>query len=84
MTVEGHVRCLQSLGKSPDALETLLVPIILGKLPEETKKNMARAHESSQWTMEQLQASLLKEIQIFETGQPTSSLETQEGPKPTA
>jgi len=82
--VEGHVRCLQSLGKSPDALEILLVPIMLGKPPEETKKNMARAHESSQWTMEQLQASLVKEIQIFETGQPTSSLETLEGPKPTA
>ena len=83
-TVEGHIRCLQSLGKSPDALETLLVPIMLGKLPEETKKNMARAHESSQWTVQQLQMSLLKEIQIFETGQQASSLGSQERPLPTA
>ena len=60
-TIEGHIRCLQSLGKSPDALETLLVPIMLGKLPEETKKNMARTHESSQWTVQQLQTSLLRE-----------------------
>ena len=49
-TVEGHICCLQLLGKSPDALETLLVPIMLGELPEETKKNMVRAHESNQQT----------------------------------
>ena len=83
-TVEGHIHCLQSLGKSPDTLETLLVPIMLGKLPEETKKNMARAHESSQWTVQQFQVFLLKDIHIFETGQQTSSLVSQERPLPTA
>jgi len=59
------------LGKSPESLETLLVPIMLGKLPEETKKNMARTQDSSEWTVEQLQAALLKEIRIFEAGQQT-------------
>ena len=53
-TIEGHIRCLESLGKSSDSLETLLVPIMLGKLPEETKKNMSRAHDSSEWTVDQL------------------------------
>ena len=37
-TVESHARCLQSLGKSPKQLETLLVPMTLTKLPEEAKK----------------------------------------------
>ena len=47
-TVESHICCLQSLGKSPEALETLLAPMILVKLPEETKKNMARDHPSNE------------------------------------
>ena len=66
--VEGHIRCLQSLGQSPEELGTLLVPIILGKLQAETKRNIARMHENSQWTIKQLQVSLLREVQIFETG----------------
>ena len=77
-TIKGHIRCLQSLGKSPDSLETLLVPIILGKLPEETKKNMARARDSSEWKVEQLQTALLREICIFEACQQTSNSGIQE------
>jgi len=77
-TVKGHVRCLESLGKSPDSLETLLVPIMLGKLPEETKKNMARAHDSSEWTIKQLQDAIMKEVRIFEAGHQTSHSPTQD------
>ena len=80
--VEGHIRYFQSLGRSVDALKTLLVPIILRNLPAETK-DMARIHDSSQWTMWQLQASLLREAQIFDTGQQTSSLGSQEYLLPT-
>ena len=76
--VEGHVRCLDSLGKSPDSLETLLVRIMLGKLPEETKKNMARAHDSSEWSVEQLQKAIIREIRIFEAGHQTSHSTTQD------
>ena len=82
-TIEGHIRCLESLGKSPDSLETLLVPIMLGKLPEETKKNMARAHDSSEWTVDELQKAIIKEIQIFEAGYQTSHSTSQDRP-PTA
>lgn len=80
--VEGHIRYFQSLGRSVDALKTLLVPIMLRKLPAETK-DMARIHDSSQWTMWQLQASLLREAQIFDTGQQTPSLGSQEYLLPT-
>jgi len=82
-TITSHVRCLQSLGKSPKSLETLLVPMILAKLPEETKKNMARDHPSSTWTIEELQAAILKELKIFEVGQQTSTLINQQS-TPTA
>ena len=46
---------------------------MLGKLPEKMKKNMARAWDSSEWTVEQLQTALLREICIFEAGQQTSN-----------
>ena len=47
-TMETHVRCLESLGKSPESLDTLLAPMILTKLPEETRRNMARGHTSAE------------------------------------
>ena len=56
------------------SLERLLVPMILTKLLEETKKNMARDHPSTTWTIEELQAAILKELRIFEVGQQTSTL----------
>ena len=76
-TVASHVCCLQSLGKSPKSLETLLAPMILTKLPEETKKNMARDHTTTTWTIEELQAAIMKELRIFEVGQQTSTLTNQ-------
>ena len=41
-TIENHMRGLSSLGKSPDTYGSLLTPIILTKLPNEIKKNLAR------------------------------------------
>jgi len=82
-TIETHVRCLQSLGKSPESLDTLLAPMILSKLHEDTKRNMARGHTSAEWTVLELQAAIRNEIRIFETGQLTSTLSSQQG-NPTA
>ena len=73
-TVESHICFLRSLGKTLVEFEMLLIPIMLGKLSVETKKNIARVHECSQWTMQQLQVSLLREIRIFETSQHTGIL----------
>ena len=83
-TVESHVRCLHSLGKSPESLETLLVPMILTKLPEDTKKHMARDHPNSEWTVEELQTAILKEIKVFEIGQQTTTSPSQQQAVPTA
>ena len=44
------------------------VPSLLRKLPVDTIRTLTKEHESSEWTIEELQeASLLKEIRIFET-----------------
>ena len=77
-TITSHVCCLQSLGKSPILLETLLIPMILTKLWEETKKNMARDHPSTAWRIEEFQAASLKELRTVEVGKQTSTLTSQQ------
>ena len=68
-TIETHVHCLASLGKSLDLLDTLLAPMILTKLPDDTKRNIARNHTATEWTVSELQAAIRNKIRIFETGQ---------------
>ena len=70
--IESHIRSLTSLGKSTDTYSAMLVPFLLRKLPVDTIRNIARAHESSDWTIEEIQEALLKEIRIFETSLQTS------------
>ena len=84
-SIESHMRSLSSLGKSNDSYGALLVPIILGKLPTDTKKNIARDHENREWTISDLQGAILKEIHILELGiQNTTTLTSQLPAIPTA
>ena len=66
-TIENHMRGLASLGKSPDTYGSLLTPIILTKLPNEIKKNLARQNTNSEWTLKVLMDNILRELQVFET-----------------
>ena len=65
-SMETHIRGLLALGETTESYGTLLVPIILAKLPAETRRNIARGHTSLHWSIDQLQEAILKEIQIFE------------------
>ena len=56
------------VGKSKDSYGALLVPIVLGKLPIETRRNLAREHPYLEWTIDDLREAILKEIQVFEAG----------------
>ena len=67
-SVEGHIRSLASLGKSTDSYGDLLVSVILEKLPNETRKHLARERADSEWTLRELQDAILKEICVFESG----------------
>ena len=78
-SIESHTRSLSSLGQSRETYGSLLVPIILNKLPADVKKSLARQHGSDVWTIDELQGALLNEIRILEMGsnhllkgQPTS------------
>ena len=52
---ENHIRGLASLGVSKASYSTILVPIILGKLPVSIRKNLARDHDQLSWTLDDLQ-----------------------------
>ena len=67
-TIENHIRGLSALGQSRDSYGALLVPIILGKLPVEIKRNLARDHPAFEWSIDELREAILKEIRIFEAG----------------
>ena len=71
-SIESHTRSLTALGKNSDSYSDLLVPITLGKLPTEVKRNLAREWRSEEWTLGELQGALLVEIRILETTTSTS------------
>ena len=66
--VENHIRGLSSLGVPKESYGTLLVPIILGKLTVETRRNLAREHSNLDWTIDEVQTAVMKEIRILESG----------------
>ena len=65
-TLETHIRALASFGKAQETYGDLLIPIILGKLPNEIRRNLARDHTSPDWTIDQLRNALQKELRILE------------------
>ena len=67
-SIESHTRSLSSLGKTREIYGSLLVPIILNKLPADVRKSLARQHGSDIWTIDELQGALLNEIRILEMG----------------
>ena len=67
-SIEGHIRSLQSLGTPQGMYGSMLVPIILTKLPTEVRRNIARSHGTEKWTLSELQSSLLQELKILEMG----------------
>ena len=67
-TIEGHIRSLASFGKSQNTYSSILVTIILGKIPPKIKQNLAKAHGRQEWKIDELQETILTEIYILEAG----------------
>jgi len=67
-TIEAHIRGLTALGKAEDSYETMLVPVILGKLPSDVHKNLVWEHGNAAWTITELRNAIWKEITILECG----------------
>ena len=67
--MESYIRGLQSLGQSQDSFGTLLVPIILKKLPGEIRTHLAREYGTDNLEMNELRRGILREINIIDAGQ---------------
>ena len=67
-SIENHVRGLSALGKSEEPHKALLAPIILRKLPIETRRNLAREHTTLEWTFNELREGILREIKVLKSG----------------
>ena len=74
--METFVRGLESLGQTDDTYGSLLVPIILNKLPGEIRKNLAREHKSTNWILSDLRIAIRNELDIMEAGNSFERLET--------
>ena len=66
--IENHVRGLLALGWTTRSYEALLVPMVLGKLLSDTRKNLAREHSNLDWTIDELRDSIAREIRVLEAG----------------
>ena len=81
---ENHIRGLASLGVPKESYSQILVSIIRGKLPAPVRRNLARGHDQPRWTLDDLQAALLKEIRVLESGLYTTDLSSGPGTRSTA
>jgi len=65
----------------------MLIPIILGKLPMDIKRNLAREHGSLEWILRDLKQGILREIRVPESGlsiNPMTRLSFNQQPRMTA
>ena len=61
---ENHARGLWALGWTTGSYGALLIPMVLGKLPVGTRKNLAREHGNLEWTIDELRDSIAREIRV--------------------
>lgn len=64
--LESYIRGLDALGKGTEAYGDLLVCILIDKLSADVRRNLARQHGTTEWTLDELRTALKKEIDILE------------------
>jgi len=70
--MESYIRGLESLGQHQDMYGSLLVPVVLEKLPVDIRRNLARVNENNDWQLHDLRRAINKEINILEIGSGSS------------
>ena len=63
-TVEVHYRGLQALGVNASTYEGIVVPAVLGKLPEAVRLQITRGKNHEEWRMEEILRELLCELEL--------------------
>ncbi|XP_013413205.1 uncharacterized protein LOC106175645 [Lingula anatina] len=67
--IETFIRGLSSLGKEEQSYGELLIPMILDKLPANTRRQIARAHGNNEWSIADLHSTLKSEIHALQAGE---------------
>ncbi|KAK3748158.1 hypothetical protein QZH41_006187 [Actinostola sp. cb2023] len=67
-TCEANIRGLEALGVTTDSYGSLLIPILLKKLPESIRCAIFRADQSADKSLDKLRTTLRKEIETKEKG----------------
>ncbi|XP_006814648.1 uncharacterized protein LOC102810052 [Saccoglossus kowalevskii] len=67
-TLESYIRGLSSLGKSEESYGDLLVPIVMKKLPPNTRKQIARDHGNNEWNLPELRQAIHNEMDALQAG----------------
>ena len=67
-SLENYIRGLEALGTETSSYGNLLIPIIMGKIPEQIRRIMFRSNPLVDSCLDQLRASLLNEIESREKG----------------
>ncbi|XP_052268234.1 uncharacterized protein LOC127869617 [Dreissena polymorpha] len=66
------------MGQSQDTYGSLLVPVVIDKMPVEIKKQLASEKGDNSWLLEDLRREINREIGILETGNIRSEPEVEE------
>lgn len=61
-TTQNHMRALLSLNKPTESYGSLLTSVVLSKIPSDIKTHVAHDQHNSEWAIDELLASILKEI----------------------
>jgi hypothetical protein len=62
-SIEAHIRSLRNLGIDSNSYGSLLVPLIVGKLPDEMRLNVARNLEKNEWNIDKLLCKFKLELE---------------------
>jgi len=65
--LETNIRGLESLGEMQENYGTLLVLVILQRLPPDTRCNLARHHGTGSYKLDELQRTIYREIDIMDS-----------------
>ncbi|XP_053378498.1 uncharacterized protein LOC123533118 [Mercenaria mercenaria] len=81
--LESYIRGLESIGQFQETYGSLLIPVIISKLPAEVRKNLTREHGNVGWTLAELRKAIYKEITVMDAGQSVIP-EVHDNPRVTA
>ena len=65
-TIEVHYRGLKALGVQEEVYSTIVVPLIIEKLPKDLRLNITRGSQFLEWNVKDVLTSLQKELELRE------------------